>query len=391
MSKINDLLGKFHENLNRTQCGLIVMDELVGQQFIIGLSGEEITQEEARFIVENNIGGVVLFDRNLQSLEQIYKLIKDLQNLSSKQKTKNPLPLFISVDMEGGRVHRLKAPFTIWPAVKNLGDINSSSIAFQFASQMGQELKAVGFNLNYAPCVDILTNPENKVIGDRAISSRAEVVTKLSSALVRGFVKAGILSCAKHFPGHGSTSVDSHFDLPVDQRSLRDLESQGDLLPFKKAIQSRVDMIMTAHIHFPEIDPKFPVTLSPFFIKNFLKQVLRFRGLVITDDLDMKALTKNFNEEDIPVFALKAGVHILLYCNDLPVKALESVRQAFKKGLIQPEVIHENFEKIQSVKIKKLKDQKPLGLEEVKKIVGSKEHIEFSKALANQNIEKYIP
>ncbi len=365
------------------------MDEWIGQQFITGLSGEKLTPEESRFIVENNIGGVILFERNLKSLEQIYKLINDLQELSFKQKSS--LPLFISVDMEGGRVHRLKTPFTFWPAVKNLGDIDSSFIAFQFAHQMGQELGAVGFNLDFAPCVDVLTNPENKVIGDRAVSSKAETVTKMASAMVRGYIKSGVLSCAKHFPGHGATSVDSHTNLPVDQRSLEDLEKSEDILPFKKVIQSRVDMIMTAHIHYPGIDPKLPVTLSPLFIKNFLRQTLRFRGLVITDDLDMGALAKNFDQKDIPVLALKAGVNLLLYCNELPLKALESVRKALEKNLIQPEMIRENFEKIQSVKIKKLKNQKPLSLDEVKKIVGCEEHCKFAQAIANQSVEKYIP
>ena len=370
------------------------MDNLIGQQFIIGLSGEELTREESHFIIENNIGGVVLFTRNLKSVEQIHKLVSDLQGLCRKQKMKDSLPLFISVDMEGGRVHRLKAPFTFWPAVKNLGDINSSSIAFQFASQMGQELKVMGFNLNYAPCVDILTNPENEVIGDRALGSQTQIVTRLASALVRGYIKSGVLSCAKHFPGHGATSVDSHFNLPVDQKNLKELEEQGDLLPFKKVIQSRVDMIMTAHIHYPNIDPKLPVTLSPLFIKKLLGQALRFRGLVITDDLDMEALTKNFNKEDIPVLALQAGANILLYCHELqsPMAAMESIRKALGKGLIQPEVIRENFERIQSIKMKKLQDfKKPLNLDEAKKIIGCREHLEFARAVGNQSVEKYIP
>ncbi len=367
------------------------MEDLIGQQLIVGLSGEQLTREESRFIVENNIGGVILFTRNLKSVGQIHRLINDIQGLHRTMKTS--LPLFISIDMEGGRVHRLKAPFTFWPAVKNLGDIDSSSIAFQFASKMGQELKIMGFNLNYAPCVDVLTNPENEMIGDRAVSSQVQTVTKLASALVRGYVKSGVLSCAKHFPGHGSTSVDSHFNLPVDQRSLKDLEEQGDFLPFKKAIQSRVDMIMTAHIHYPNIDSALPVTLSPLFVKKILGQVLRFRGLVITDDLNMGALTKNFSQEDIPVLALKAGAHLLLYCDGIqsPMKVVEGVRQALNRGRLKPEVIRENFERIRSVKTKRLKNSVfPLSLDEAEKIIGCREHHEFAQAVASQAVEQYI-
>ena len=140
------------------------MREIIGQHIIMGLSGEELTQDEAQFIVENNIGGIILFDRNLKSVEQIHKLITDIQQLRYKLPEKTPF--FISVDMEGGRVHRLKEPFTQWPAVKNLGDMGSSNVTFQFTQLMGRELKAIGFNLDYAPCVDVLMNPENEAILD---------------------------------------------------------------------------------------------------------------------------------------------------------------------------------------------------------------------------------
>lgn len=368
-----------------------LMRDYIGQQLIIGLSGEELTKDEAEFIVENNIGGIILFDRNLTSVEQTHKLITDIQQL--RYKTKEKTPLFISVDMEGGRVQRLKDPYTIWPPVKNLGDINSSNIAFQYTQMMGKELKAMGFNLDYAPCVDIFMNPKNEVIGDRSLSSDPAVVSKLSSAMVRGYIKSDVLTCAKHFPGHGYTSVDSHFDLPIDERNLKDLEAQGDLEPFKKVIKSRVDMIMTAHIQYPNIDPKFPVTLSPLFIKQFLRGLLRYRGIIITDDLDMKALTKHFPIEEIPTLALQAGATMLLYCNEpmSPVKAVKSIARSLSDGLIEQNVILENYKIITTLKSKKFKNPiEPFSLEKAQQIIGCKEHKDFAQAVAEQNVESYL-
>lgn len=364
------------------------MRDLIGQQMIIGLSGETLTQDEAQFIVENNIGGVILFDRNLKSVEQMHALITSIQQL--RYKMPEQTPLFVSVDMEGGRVHRLKDPFTKWPAVKNLGDMGSSNVTFQFTQLMGRELKAMGFNLDYAPCVDVLMNPENEVIGDRALSSDPNEVAKLASAMVRGYIKSDVLTCAKHFPGHGYTSVDSHFDLPVDERTLMDLEKQGDLEPFKKVIKARVDMIMTAHIQYPNIDKQFPVTLSPLFIKQFLREALRYRGIVITDDLDMKALTKNFPIEDIPVLALQAGANMLLYCNEpnSPLKAVKSVARALADGQVTQETIRENYQLVIDTKVKKFKSPiEPFSMEKAMAIIGRKEHKEFAQNVADQNLE----
>ncbi len=367
------------------------MREIIGQQMIMGLSGEELTQEESQFIVENNIGGIILFDRNLKSVEQIHKLITDIQQLRYKLPEKTPL--FISVDMEGGRVQRLKEPFTKWPPVKNLGDIDSSNITFQFTRLMGRELKAMGFNLDYAPCVDVLMNPENEVIGDRALSTDPELVAKHSSAMVRGYIKSDVLTCAKHFPGHGYTKVDSHFDLPVDERTLIDLEKQGDLEPFKKVIKARVDMIMTAHIKYPNIDPQFPVTLSPLFITQFLRGALRYRGIIITDDLDMKALTKNFPIDDLPVLALQAGATMLLYCNEpkSPLKAVKNIAKAISDGQLDQDVLRANHDLIIKTKIKKLKNPiEPFSLEKAQQIIGHQEHKDFAQAVGEQKVDAYL-
>ena len=218
-------------------------------------------------------------------------------------------------------------------------------------------------------------------------------MAKLSSALVRGYIKADVVPCAKHFPGHGYTKVDSHEDLPIDQRSLKDLEEQGDLEPFKKVIKSRVDMIMTAHIQYPNIDKSFPVTLSSLFLQNVLRGALRFKGIIISDDLDMKALTKNFVIDEIPVMALNAGANMLLYCNEpaSPQKAVKSIAKAISEGQLSKEIIEKNHKMIVETKKKKFKQPiEPFSLDKAQQIVGSDENKKLAQAILEKNVEEFL-
>jgi len=353
----------------------------IGQQLIIGIKGLQLEKEEANFIVENNIGGVVLFARNVESPEQIRQLALDLQALRARMHDK--APLFISIDMEGGRVHRLKPPFTKWPALDAIGKIDSTSVAFRFAQAMGDEMKSVGINLDYAPCLDIFTNPQNTVIGDRALSTSPEAVARLGSALVRGYIKAGVLPCAKHFPGHGNTLVDSHVGLPVEEKTLDELDAV-EFEPFKKAIRARMDLIMAAHIKFPKIDPEWPASLSEIFLRQILRAQLRYRGLVITDDLDMGALKNNYPKPLIAVRALQAGCNILLYCNetDSPPTAIEAIAKAVSDKQLDGKIVTENYQAVLALKKEKLTSAEPASLEQVSRIVGHPDHLRLAKAIA---------
>ncbi len=367
------------------------MVEKIGQQFIIGIEGTSLLPEEKDFITKYNIGGVILFDRNLKSPEQIHALTSELHSL--RNQTKDKTPLFIGIDMEGGRVHRLKAPFTKWPALAKIGDIGSSALAFRFALQMGEELRAFGINLDFAPCLDIFMNPKNTVIGDRAISTNPEVVTQLSSALVRGYIKANVVPCAKHFPGHGATEVDSHFDLPVSEDTLMDIDRSQSLEPFKKVFRSRCELTMTAHILFKKVDAKWPVTLSPTFLQQIMREVLRYRGLIITDDLDMKALAKHFPKDEIPVQALQAGANILLYCNDFqaPGKAMNAVAKAIKDKTLNFAIIEKNYNSIVAFKKKHLlAPYDPFPINKAMEIINNPEHKEFAEAVATGQVEKFL-
>lgn len=356
------------------------MNQLIGQHMFIGVSGHKLTTEEKKFIVENNIGGIVLFGRNVSTPKQVRDLCEEIQDLRHTMVDK--APLFIGIDMEGGRVARLKAPFTQWPPLRKLGDLDAPTASFHFSNRMGKELKAVGINLDFAPCVDVFTNTANTVIGDRALSSDPEMVAKHSSALVRGYVKADVLTCAKHFPGHGNTLIDSHLDLPVENKTLEELDAL-ELIPFKKTFKARVDMVMTAHIMFPEIDPEWPVTLSEIFIKDIIREECRYRGLVITDDLGMKAMANHYDADEIPVRALEAGADLLLYCNEpeMPPRAIEAIMEAVAQGRLTKENLENSYKHIMEVKKAKITAPDPFSVEEVEEIVGNPEHKKIADAI----------
>ncbi len=256
---------------------------------------------------------------------------------------------------------------------------------------MGTEMRAVGINLDFAPCVDVFSNPKNTVIGDRALSTDPEQVAKLASALVRGFIKSGIIPCAKHFPGHGNTLIDSHEDLPVEEKDLEQLKAT-ELVPFKKVFRARLDMVMTAHIKYPKVDPKYPASLSDVFIQKILREEMRFRQIVITDDLDMGALAKNFSVEEIPVRALEAGNDILLYCNkfDHPQKALDAVQKALKDGRLTAKQIDESYNRVVALKKDVLKEPDPMDLAKTQSIVASAEHDQLSKAIIAGSVPAHL-
>lgn len=319
-----------------------------GNLFFIGIKGTALTCDEKKWITENNISGITLFRRNITEPKQLKELCKEIQSLSML--TKSKLPFFIAIDMEGGRVHRLpKKQFLTWPETGSLyteGDINNAKLrAFKHSSSMGIYLKSLGINLNWSPCLDIFTNKKNEVIGNRALNyshfklqeeltknnlkplKDYEIVNELGKELLKGFKNSLILSCAKHFPGHGNTLIDSHESLPIENID-RHLLDNRELQSFKMAIKQKVPFIMTAHILFKNIDKNLPVSLSPVFIKQILKKELGYKGIVISDDLDMKAL-QNYSHLDKALLALKAGCDMLLYCNSplSPVEVLDLLKE----------------------------------------------------------------
>lgn len=353
------------------------MSVSIGQHFMIGLSGLSLTVEERKFIVDNEISGVTLFGRNLKEPEQVFNLCQEIKDLSKQ--TKNQYPLFIGVDMEGGRVRRLRHPYTEWPALAKVGIKDDPNLSQEFSYRMGLELCASGINLDYAPCTDVLTNPSNTAIGDRSLSTSPTLVAKHVPHLISGYQKANIITCSKHFPGHGNTILDSHYDLPIENRSLDQL-NECEFIAFQSAIQSGVDMMMMAHIRYQKIDPVWPATLSKIFIEDILKTQLGFSGLVITDDLGMKAMADNFGVDEIPVRALEAGNDLLLYCNEpeVPPIALESVKKAIADRRLDLNRLESSCNKILNFKKNWFTKDRIQAMQKTQllrsQLVGSQEH-----------------
>ena len=301
-----------------------------GQLAIAGFAGPTIPQDLKRLAREFDLGGVIYFARNVESPEQVAELSREAQELAQE------IPLWVSVDQEGGRVARLKTPFTVWPPMNTLGRSGDDVLAERFARALAAELKAVGISLDYTPVLDVHTNPKNPVIGDRSLAERADEVAKLGSVIIRTLQAEGIAACGKHFPGHGDTGVDSHFELPLIEHPPERLE-EVELVPFRAAIAADVASIMTAHILIPALDDQRPATLSPRVVTGMLKEDLGYQGLVLSDDLEMKAISGRYGIEDATVMAIAAGCDAVLMCaanQDDQARALEAVIRAVEQGTL---------------------------------------------------------
>lgn len=357
------------------------MNQNLGQLFIIGLEGHELTSAEEDFIIKNNIGGVALYERNIESPRQLHRLCQHLQSLANQQADK--APIFIGTDMEGGRLATLPEPFTQWPSSLKVAETDSASTAFQMAQMMAAEMSSVGFNVNFAPCVDVLTNEKNDLIGDRSPGSTANVVEKVASAQIRGLIKGGVLPCAKHFPGHGNTIVDSHEDLPVDDISYDDLMEKL-IPPFKKAFKSRLDLVMTAHVKYSQIDSDWPATLSEKILKDLLRSELRYRNLIIADDLLMQAMTKTYDKNTVVKQAIKAGCDLLMYCHATNTyqEPYEVLQQALANKEVDTLSVARSHELVLKIKKAKLGKSEPMSFEDAEKIIGCTEHKEVAEKVS---------
>ncbi len=311
----------------------------IGQLLIGSLPGPTIPPEARSLAREFRLGGVILFSRNIEAPEQVAELAHDVQSLAVEA------PLWVSVDQEGGRVARLRAPFTEWPPMGVLGRSGDPALAERFARALAAELKAVGITLDFAPVLDIHTNPKNPIIGDRALSDQAQMVATLGAAIVRGLQESGVAACGKHFPGHGDTSVDSHLDLPLVEHPP-DRIRRVEFVPFREAIRQRVAFIMTAHVLVPSLDEEKPATLSPRIVQTLLREELGYDGVILSDDLEMKAIAKTSSVPRAAVEAVAAGCDGLLICSgdlDMQAETLEALVHAVEDGVIPYKRVEESL------------------------------------------------
>lgn len=334
------------------------LEEKVGQLMMFGFQGKSVPPHIKEFITKGNLGGIIHFSRNISDPKQIRALNEELQGLA--RKSPGGSDLLISIDQEGGSVVRLTNGVSVSPGNMALGAANSLELTEQVGAIMGEELRAAGFNINLAPCLDVNNNSHNPVIGVRSFGSDPHKVAELGVAFIRGLQKH-LAAVAKHFPGHGDTHVDSHLSLPVIEHSWERLASV-ELVPFKKAIEAGVIGILAAHVYFPTLEPNpnLPATLSPEVLTKLLRERLGFSGLILTDCMEMEAITNNFSMAEAAVLTIEAGSDIVLVSHT-PKRQKEAYRavvQAVKQGRLTVSRIEQSLERISAVKKRLLANTK---------------------------------
>ena len=346
----------------------------LGQLFITGISGKSLTDDEKKFIQEENVGGEILLAINYDNPAQLAELVNSIQEL------RDHYPLFIAVDHEGGRVIRFKQHFTQFPSMLDIAKTDSPKQSFAAHQVMGKELKSCGVNINLSPVCDIFSNPNNKVIGDRSFGQDKEKVSLFVSSAIRGLQTENIMACAKHFPGHGCTTKDSHFDLPIVKKTMEELRAE-EFIPFVKAVKSRVEFVMMAHMQVDSIDEELPCTLS----KNaydLLRSELKFKKVIITDDMEMKAITDNYSYGEAAIMALNAGADVLEYRSmDTCKEAYFAAKEAYKTKSITKDSVSEKLERVYELKKQYLSEYKPLYIPDVAKTIGTEAHEKVLKDL----------
>ena len=353
----------------------------VGQLLIAGFDGHQISPELRSLAKEFSLGGVILFARNVAEPEQVAELAFEAARLVPD------MPVWVSIDQEGGRVARLKAPFTEWPPMATLGRSGDVKLAERFAKALAAELKTVGVTLDYAPVLDIHTNPKNPVIGDRALAEKAADVARLGAAIVRTLQAEGIAACGKHFPGHGDTSTDSHVELPLVEHPPDRLR-QVEFVPFKAAIDAGVATIMTAHVLVPSLDDKRPATLSRRVVYDLLREELKYEGVILSDDLDMKAVAKEYEVPRAATLAIGAGCDGVLICSgnhDAQAAALEAIVHAVENESLSMKRIDDALMRQRRAKERFLASPvaaKPMAGQALRAALGRDEHRAIAAEMA---------
>lgn len=333
------------------QLAAMTVEEKVGQLLIGGFEGTEIGDQATRLVQEYQVGGLILYGRNIAGAGQLVTLTNGLKALNG-----DGIPLFLSIDQEGGGVDRMPPEVRRTPGAYCVGQTGSVPAAQSYGDVLAAECAAFGLNLDFAPVLDVWSNPGNTVIGQRAFSADARTVAGLGPAAARRMMDQGIIPAVKHFPGHGDTAVDSHVGLPVVDKSPEELE-ETELIPFRAAIQSagtdgQVPAVMVAHILLTQLDPERPASLSPAVVTGLLREELGFAGAVLTDDLTMGAVTQSYGLGEAAVLAVEAGCDILLVCHgpDSVPAVRTALLEAVASGRITAERLDESVYRILRLK-----------------------------------------
>lgn len=389
--------GKQLEGTIQDTIGKMTLEQKVGQMFMVGFHNEdrpaqEMNRQIRTLIRDHHVGGVILFDRNIGSPRQTAELNNSMQHLALSSSP--GIPLFISIDQEGGKVARIREGVTQFPGGMTLGASGNPDLARRSGRVVGDELRGMGINMNLAPVLDVNNNPKNPVIGIRSFSGDPHQVVDMASAQIQGYHDGGVLTVVKHFPGHGDTSTDSHIDLPTVTHSM-DRLNRVELVPFKEVL-NRTDAVMSAHITFPALDdtPGLPGTLSHKVLTGLLRERLGYDGVIITDDLEMGAIVDNFSAEEAAVRAVKAGADILLISHDLTRQqaSIRGIRDAVKRGEISEARIDRSLRRILHLKGKRtggvasVAEQPITPVEQVPQRVGTSRNDQVAQTTAEAGL-----
>lgn len=325
----------------------MTLDEKIGQMITIGIDGYSVDDTAKQLITDKKVGGVILFKNNISDSNQLLQLINDIKGINST----NKIPIFISVDQEGGRVNRLPSEIKSLPSNEIIGNKNDNKLAYDIGKNIGYALGSFGFNMDFAPVLDVNSNPNNTVIGDRSFSNDKDKVASLGASEINGFKDSNIISVAKHFPGHGDTATDSHYALPIINKTLDELKSV-EFVPFKKAIEEKVPAIMVSHILMPQIDANNPASMSKTIITDILRKDLKFDGLIVTDDMTMGAVTNELDITTACINSINAGADLLLVCHgyDNEINVINAIKDAVNNGIISIDTINNSVYRILSLK-----------------------------------------
>jgi beta-N-acetylhexosaminidase len=353
----------------------------LGQLFVVGFDGHTVPEGARDLLAKEKVGGAILFSRNIESLEQVVALNHELFALGDED-----APTLVSVDQEGGRVARLRGICTDLPPMRRVGElsVDDYDLPYRVGAMMARELGALGFHMDYAPVLDVDTNPDNPVIGDRSFGRDPGRVANTGVQFIRGMQQAGIAASAKHFPGHGDTQSDSHFELPRLAHELDRLE-QVELVPFKAAIEVGVASIMTAHVVFQALDDGEPATLSPEVLTRLLRERMGYDGVVVSDDLEMKAVADRHEIEELVRLGLLAGVDQFLVCHDLDkqARAVETAHRLVDSGEVPRERAEEALARVARLKQRFIGAPTAPSLAEAERIVRSAPHLALAERLGD--------
>lgn len=362
-TEAENLISKVEETLTK-----LSLDEKIGQMLVISYRSSKFDSKIENTLKTLKPGGIILFKENITTYQQTVNYINMIKQTAD-------IPIIIGIDQEGGNVQRIKtlpdANVLTIPYMYYLGQTGDSKLSYKVGTVVGEELGAFGINLDYAPSIDIFSNPSNTVIGKRAFGTDAKTVIDMSFPFAEGLKDSGIIPVMKHFPGHGDTVIDSHVGLPVVTKTKEELMTR-ELLPFQEAVKRNADIIMVAHISFPNITgDNQPASLSQEIVTNLLREEMGYQGVVTTDAVDMKALSDRYTTKEICTKAIQAGVDMILMSQESSI-ALASIKESLQEGIITEEQINAAVTRILTMKYK---NKLTNDITELKKeSIGSIEH-----------------